>query len=388
MPGVLMVTGAYHPEVSGGGLQCRTLVRALRGYVPITVLTTATEPGLATVDEVDGVPVYRIAVAAGRPGAMLRALWLLMRRFLQLRRRFDIVHLHGVSRKTLVLIALARLFGKKLVLKLTSAGADDPQSMRAHGRLTFWWYSQPDVFVGVSPRLRDLYAASPLPPARFRLIPNGVDLERFRPPMLMEQRALRRELGLAENVPMILFVGFFSREKRPDVLFDAWTRVVADPACASALVFVGATRSAYHEVDGALAERIRATAAQRGVEKALTFVERTHEIEKYYRAADVFVLASSREGLPNALLEAMATGLPCVASRLPGVTDVVIDHGVTGLLFEPSDIGELEEALRSVLRDRDRAREIGRRARVTIERGHSIADTASRYLDLYRRLAG
>ena len=346
-----MVTGAYYPEVSGAGVQCRTLVSALKDQVDFSVLTTTLDHRLPLEDVVDSVAVYRIHVDPTSPFSLVRATLRLVRLFMSLRSRFQIVHLHGFSQKSLLLILLARLFRKKLVLKLTSVGHDDPHSICTNGRLGFWCYSRADMFVGVSPRLQELYHSSGLPRNKFWLIPNGVDVERFRPGDQGERRALRRELGLPEALSLILFVGFFSREKCPDLVFEAWTRMLVEDVPPTGLVFVGATRSRYYEVDPGLAQKIRAAAQHLGMEKHVIFVEVTHEIEKYYRAANVFVLPSRREGLPNALLEAMATGLPCVASKLQGVTDVVIDHGINGLLVPPGDVAALEEALRFLLQD-------------------------------------
>lgn len=383
-----MVTGAYYPEVSGAGLQCRELVRTLGERVSFTVMTTTADTLLSKVGEVDGAPVYRVLVDVDQLESKLRAAVCFASTFIRLRGRFDIVHLHGFSQKSLLLVLLARIFRKKLVLKLTSVGHDDPISIRTRGRLTFSFYSQADMFVGVSPRLQQLYYSSGLPREKFWLIPNGVDIERFRPAEQGERLALRKELGLPEALTLILFVGFFSREKCPDLLFEAWTRMVSGELPSTGLVFVGATRSRYYEVDSGLAQKIQAAAQRLGVEKQVIFVETTREIERYYRAADMFVLSSSREGLPNALLEAMATGLPCVASRLPGVTDGVIDHGVNGLLVPSGDGTALEGALRLVLQDPTRAQELGRKARETVEQRYSITQTASRMLEAYERLTG
>ena len=176
-----MVTGAYYPEVSGAGLQCRELVRALRDRVTFTVLTTSTDSSLPAAGEVDGVPIYRVVVDVSRVGSKLAAALRLTSTFIRLRGQFDIVHLHGFSQKSLLLVLLAKLFRKKLVLKLTSVGHDDPLSMRRRRRMAFWCYSRADLYLGVSPRLQQLYQSSGLPRERFWLIPNGVDLERFRP---------------------------------------------------------------------------------------------------------------------------------------------------------------------------------------------------------------
>ena len=388
LQGILMVTGAYPPEISGGGIQCRELVRTLQSRVNFTVLTTCADSSLPETGELDGIEIFRVFVDVSCIRSRLMAAFRLAAKFIRLRARFDIVHIHGFSQKAVLLTLFAKLFRKTLLLTLHTGGYDEPQSVRWKGRLAFWCYSQATFFFGVSPSLQQHYYSSGLPRDKFRFIPNGVDLECFRPADQGEQRALRRELGLPEELALILFVGFFSHEKCPDLLFEAWTRMRGDGMPATGLVFVGTTRSRYHEVDPALAQRIRDEAQHLEVEKRVIFIEVTHEIEKYYRAADLFVLCSSREGLPLALLEAMATGLPCIASKLQGITDTLIDHGVNGLLVPVGDVAALEDAIRSLLQDPTRAQKLGKRARQTVDERHSIKQTSVYYLEAYQHLVG
>lgn len=382
-----MVTGAYYPEVSGAGLQCRALIQALGERVRFVVLTTTFDRSLPLADGVDGVPVHRVPVDPRRPASKIVAAVRMIRLFSRIAGDLQIVQLHGFSQKNLLLVVLARLYGKRIIQKMTSAGHDDPSAMRARGPVTFRTYSMADRFVSVSPRLSALYRRSGLPSARLREIPNGVDTDRFRPPAPGERGPLRRALGLPDDLLLILFVGFFSREKRPDLLFDAWARVGASGP-ASGLVFVGATESPYYEVDRSLVERIRSGAKMLGAEKAVLFVERIHDIERYYRAADLFVMPSVREGLPNALLEAMASGLPCLAARLPGITDMVIDDGLNGLLFPPDDLDALAGGLSALLSDEGRARILGQNARKTVTARYGLGQVASRYLEEYLELVG
>jgi glycosyltransferase involved in cell wall biosynthesis len=212
-----------------------------------------------------------------------------------------------------------------------------------------------------------------------------VDLERFRPPADGERELLRRELSISGRGAVVLFVGFFSRDKRPDLLFDAWAAVSA-VAPDSVLLFVGATRSPYYEDDAQLAAAVRHRAAALGVTEHLRFIEATHEIERFHRAADVFVLPSVREGLPNALLEAMASGTACIATRLEGVTDSVIQNGHNGLLVPPDDPAALEGALQRLLGDSRLTARLGREARRTVEAGYGLDRTAAEYLTAYRDL--
>ncbi len=384
-PGVLMVTGAYDPEMSGAGLQCRQLIREIRSAVDCGVLTTVTDPSLPLDDERDGIPVWRVPVDPSRFSSKVRAAWRMCRILWRTRRRFHILHFHGFSQKTVLAIVIGRCLGKAIVIKLTSVGHDDPMSMRARGALANWCYRQATMFFGVSPRFAELYREAGLPPQRFCLIPNGVDLARFSPASSDARSALRARVGVPRHAWVTLFVGFFSHEKCPDVLFEAWLPMAQrDPH--QVLVLVGATRSAYYEVDPALADGIRSRAADAGVGDRVIWVERTACIEDYHRAADVFVLPSTREGLPNALLEAMACGTACVATRLPGVTDRLIDDGREGRLVPPRDVAALADALTALAADAETARAWGMRARARVAQEFSAKAMGAAYVAAYARV--
>ena len=156
----------------------------------------------------------------------------------------------------------------------------------------------------------------------------------------------------------------------------------------SGLVFIGATHSRSKEIDTGLATAIRERASADGLADRVFFVESTLAIEKYFRAVDVYVLPSIREGLPIALLEAMSTGLPCVASRLPGSTDVVIEHGVNGRLVMPDDIEAVAAEVATLLENHELAARLGAAARETIVARYSIQRTAAAWQAAYEAAAG
>jgi glycosyltransferase involved in cell wall biosynthesis len=383
-PRVLLVTGAYFPEISSAGVQTRDIARALGGRAQFRVLTTAVDRSLPSHAVVDGVPVDRLAIDVDSLRSRLAAGVSLASTFIRISRDIDLVHIHGFSSKNVPVAVLARLFGKPTILSLHTAGQDDPGSVEARGRLAMWAYRGADLFMSVSPQLSQQYRQSSLPPEKLEDVPNGVDTTRFRPASVAERAALRRELGLPGDARIVLFVGFFSRDKRPDMLFEAWRRVVSRTTVATALVCVGATASSYFEVDPALAIGMRADAARAGLSDRLILVEPTHAIDSYFRSADIFALPSAREAMPMALLEAMACGLPCVATRLPRVTDVIIEEGSSGLLID--DVEQLAAALETLLREPGRAAALGARARETAVARFSIEQTANRWLSAYHRV--
>lgn len=382
MRSVLMVTGAYHPEISSGGEQCRTIARLLRGRADVEVLTTSVDPALPRHDRVDGVAVTRIRVDVRSAISKARAFRRMSIDLVRLVRRCDIVHIHGYSTKNVLVTIIAKLFRKPVVMSLHTAGFDEPAAIERQGSLALWAFLSADLYLCVSRGLVDTYLAAGLPAEKIRLVPNGIDVNRFQPASGAEQAVERQQLGLPPDRPVIVCVGFFSADKQPRVLFDAWLSLPPrDPA--PTLLFVGATKSPYFEIDGRIADHMQADAVRVGLSDRLRFAGVTHEVAKYLRAADIYVLPSKREGLPVALLEAMACGLPCIASRLPGSTDAVIEHDVNGLLTPPGDVASLAASLSRLLADPALGQRLGAAARATILHRYSSADIADRWLEAY-----
>jgi glycosyltransferase involved in cell wall biosynthesis len=380
-PSVLLVAGAYFPEISAAGLQCQAVAAALRGRATMSVIATAVDGTLPANDVVDGVAVTRVIVdvrsAFSKIVASVRLVTALAARLWQV----DVVHVHGFSQKNLPAALAAALFRRPIVLSLHTAGQDEPGVIDRRGALAGWSLRRARLILAVSPNLLRRCEEAGLP--HLRLTPNGVDLERFRPATAVERARIRRDLGWSDSDRVILFVGFFSRDKRPDLLFRAWTQMTSQGVAAK-LVYVGATASTYFEIDRSLAENIRAQALALGRQQDVLFVDPTHAMERYYRAADLFVLSSIREAHPMALLEAMACGLPCVASRIEGATDVIISDGVNGRLVECDDEQGLTNALTQVLCNAEEARRLGQAARLTIAGRYDIRQTAECWLDAYR----
>jgi glycosyltransferase involved in cell wall biosynthesis len=380
---VLLVAGAYHPEISAAGLQCQAVAAALRGRARFSVLTTAVDSTLAPFEVVDDVPVSRVVVDVRSRLSKATASLRLVSRLVHARSSVDLVHVHGVSQKNVPVALMGRVLKKPVILTLHTSGQDEPQVAARQGSLARWAFTSSRLVLPVSPNLVRRCEEAGLPAAAVRLTPNGVDTSRFRPPSAGERAALRRELGWPEEQPVFVFVGFFSRDKRPDLLFRAWSRLAAE-GVPSKLVYIGATASPYYEIDSSLVKEIRDGAARIGRGSDVVFVEPTHAMERYFRATDVFVLSSIREAHPVALLEAMSCGLPVVASRIAGATDAVIEDGVNGRLVPPDDEAALADALSAVLRDPAGARRLGDRARDTVVSRYEIHQTAERWLDAYR----
>ncbi|MFA5908662.1 MAG: glycosyltransferase family 4 protein [Vicinamibacterales bacterium] len=388
LPSVLWVTGAYYPEFSAGGLQCQAVAHVLNGRARLKVLTTATTQGIPFREVVDGVSVSRVIVSVASRWSVVTASARLLAELFRLMPRAKLVHIQGYSTKNILVAAVSRLFGRPMLIHLQTARHDEPETIRAHGALAWWAFSGADAYLSVSPGLTACYLEAGLPAGRIREIPNGVDAVRFAPASPAERQALRRRLHLPEDRPIVLFVGVMSPDKQPHVLFDAWLRMRRETGIASTLVFVGASNPTLYELADRFAERVRAAADASGFGGEVLFVPPTAAIEDYFRAADVFAMPSAREGLPIVLLEAMACGLPAVASRLPGSTDTMIESGVNGLLVPPGDVAAFAAGLADLLSRPAAAAGMGVKARRTVEDRYTIERVAEQWMAAYNDVLG
>ena len=168
---------------------------------------------------------------------------------------------------------------------------------------------------------------------------NGVDLGHYRRTdrVAREANELRNRLGYSAGSFIVLFVGRIVRDKGIDELVDAIGALSVDDGRRVSLLLVGS-----REKRNSISARSSRMIAEMDQILEVGFVE---DIRPYYALADVLVLPSYREGLPNVLLQGACFGLPLVATEIPGNTDIV-EHGVTGLLIPAQDSNALANALR------------------------------------------
>ena len=213
-----------------------------------------------------------------------------------------------------------------------------------------------------------------IPPERITVIPRGRDPDRLGRPSPQRRDRARRELGLAMDAEVLVNVGRQEHQKGQHLMLDAVARLAPERPRLVALV-AGRTGHA----SPALKRRV----AELRLGDRVRFLGHRDDLPEVLAAADVFVFPSLWEGLGGSLLEAMALGLPIVASDLDAIREVV-DDGVNGLLVPPADPPALAEAVASLLDDRTRAETIGRAARRRFETSFTVEASARRMIDLYR----
>jgi glycosyltransferase involved in cell wall biosynthesis len=381
-----MVTGVYFPEVNGAIRQCMEITELLQDKVFFNVLTTTKKVQLLKYKHVAGIRVYRFLVSGHILSDILQVLSIFLF-FIKHSSKFNAVHLHGFSSRSALIIILSKVFRKKVILKLTSFGHDDLDSVKRKGWLLYYCYSLVDAYIGISPIFEKSFLKIKRDSKRYHRIPNGVDTNLFTPVKGNKEKILlRSKLGLPADINLILFVGHFSLEKSAIHLLSAWLRLQEKHSTSqSGIVFIGSMDKNNFEVETEVVNTIRSQSKQ-FINNKVFFLEKTDRIEEYYQAADIYVLPSMREGLPNTLLEAMSCAVPVISTRLIGITDWIIDNNVDGFLYEPGDIDGLYLLLEKLLSDVPLRNNIGFNARKTIQSRFDISITAMQIYKLYKGL--
>ena len=216
-------------------------------------------------------------------------------------------------------------------------------------------------------------------PALLSCEPNGVDTAVFQPRERAEAGPLRQRLGLAADVPLMGCVGRLSPEKGPEVFVKAATMMmkVRYPDLAAHAVLVG---------EGAMRDELVALIARYGMQERIHLVGVCHDMPAVFGELDAVVSCSHTEAMPLALMEAMACGLPTVATRVGGVPDIV-EPGHTGWLCGPGDFDDIARCAGLLLSDATMRRRMGERARERAVKRLDIAPGVARVAALMERLA-
>lgn len=230
--------------------------------------------------------------------------------------------------------------------------------------------------IGNSPSvIEHLHRSARIPMDRLLLIRGGVAPGRFR----SASPASHESLGVPTDAPIVLWVGRLDPVKGLDVLIDAFETVARESAArksAAHLLLVGG---------GPMERKLEEQIARADLGSCVHLLGPRRDVPALLRAADVFVLPSRTEGLPNALLEAMVAGCPIVTTDVPGCRDL-IENEKTGLRVPFGDATGLARAMLRLLNDRDFATRLGAAAQDSAERTWHIDRTMDGYADLYEKM--
>jgi glycosyltransferase involved in cell wall biosynthesis len=330
----------------------------------------------------DGVPVTALFTAFkmfGLKGLRKLGVYLylasLLLHLLLRRRSYDVLHVHSATVSAFVVSLAGRWLGKPTVMKVMASGRwGDFKRMKEGGillgsRLMVPRLRQVSRVVCLNREVEEECIREGFLPGQCFPVPNGFPTGDVTP------RADYRGRG---GPLRVVFVGRLDRQKNPILLLEAIARA-SGPAAGLPLeaTFLG---------DGPERAAVEERARELGVSDRVRFLGRVSDVPRHLEEADVFVLPSLSEGVSNALLEAMAHGVPCVATDIPGNADLIRDRE-TGLLVRTGDADALARALLELAADAGLRERLGRAARAFVEERFDMARVAERYAALYRDLA-
>ncbi|MEM7355447.1 MAG: glycosyltransferase family 4 protein [Acidobacteriota bacterium] len=391
---ILIVSNTYPPaDISGVGALVYELAHLYGDEGHFVRVITRVAP--------DDDP-YAIAAQGPKILFPLAAAW----RYLKIAKtaRFDVVHVHESDGAIVSLVLrlarwLRRPSGKpRLVVTLHVTYVQERRAVRpvkANGKIVsrptpseriFAWVRAPlHALLGrLTARLADGVATASRKTAEEieadygvkpdAAIPNGV-------PRWLTDKAQTASDDVSTEPgglrPVVLFVGRMRTRKAVAVLLEAFAQLRAT-APEAELILAG---------DGEHRQALESQAESLGILEATRFLGAVPrgEIDRWYRKADVFCLPSTYEGFPVVILEAMAAGLPVVATSVSGIPEAV-EHGVTGLLVEPEDAVGLAQALGRLASDAELCSRMGQSAKRSLNERFSIRTTGATYMDLFEKV--
>jgi hypothetical protein len=287
----------------------------------------------------------------------------------------DLVHAHFITPDGFAACQIGKRFGRPVVCSARGSEAHQrPQESTIMKKMTGWTLRNCDAAVAVSGALARIIEELAHGAIKPNVVYNGVAQE-FQ--STGDRAKTRLELGLPSRAHIILFAGRCERDKGAGELLRAFDAVAVENASAM-LVFAG-EGGALPEV-----EKQARHSSWRNRARFFGHVPR-NKLVSFYQAADVFVLPSYGEGMPNALLEAMATGLVCVATPVGGIPEVLQD-GVNGLLVPVKSPGAIVAALNRIFASGELSARLGAAAARTIQHRFTWSANAEAHRAIYQEV--
>jgi len=387
---IVFLIERFYPIKGGAEINALYLAKELikRGFY-VTVVTQLIGRNSANYDTVEGVPVYRIDTRPfmKKNGFLntfgsLRFLPFLLR----MKKHYDLLVIRGSFPLCLSASIIKRIIDKKSIFMIVGLG-ELTASRRRHETL---WENfinllrrkrnellYVDKFVGNSEDILKEYSnwgRHNRPEIKY--IPNGVDTKIFSPISIEQKNLIRNKFDIPLNKVILLNSGKVIFRKGLDWLLKGLKNLRNTVGSKFVFISIGAIedRDYYNNLTSVI--------ERNNMSDFIFFRGSISNVNEYLQAADIFVLPSRSEGMPNSLLEAMSTGLPVVASNIGGVREIIRD-GQNGSLVSLGDTEDLQKKLIALIEDPELRTKFSQNARNTIINSFSMDAIADRYADLF-----
>jgi glycosyltransferase involved in cell wall biosynthesis len=418
---ICFVSLQFPPSVGGAQMQAERQAQQLRNLGhDVMIVTLRLKRQWARKTLLHGLPVVRVGgiykpdgtLRIGRLGIWPASIGVFLVLWRQ-RYTYDVIHTFQVSVLAAAVVLIGKLTHKPIIIRIMAVGPTgqknsqhEPRPLMADtltdrsfllidsvkdqgaqddigdllrntlgGRKILNFIQKSDsYFQALSTRSICYLSSWGIPLKRIVYIHGNVDTEKFRPGQEKRPDPNRPER-------LVTCVARLEYQKGIDVLLLGWRRMISTSSewripLMPKLRLIG---------DGALRPQFERMAAELNIRDSVEFLGLRSDILDLLQQSWGFVLPSRNEGMSNALLEAMACGLPCIATRVSGSEDIITD-GLNGILVESEQPVQMADALRCLIEDTELAQRLGREARVTVVREYQLAQSVERCLALYYQL--
>jgi len=376
-----MLIFRYYPIIGGSERQLQHLSKKLAsGNFNVFILTKKYKK-LCKFEIVDDIPVYRLrTIGKGFKGKFSMFTFIINCSLFLIKnkKKYDVIHIHGASPFGSIAAFIGKRLSKKVILKIATGGKyGDLAGLKTSlfGNFQKKLYKKYcDIYIAISLQLREELINSGFDENKIYNIPNGVDSHLFRPVNVQKKENIKSQLSLSSQ-NIVTFVGRLVQRKGIDILLKSWPKVLKKFPN-SHLIIIGS---------GPNEKSFKILSKVINCENSVSFKGNIDNIIPYLQCSDIFVLPSRSEGLSNALLEAMATGLPVIATNIGGTLDI-IKNGYNGIIVKKEDPKQLSEAIIKILKDKDLAEILRKNARKSAIKNYSLQSISEKYIEIYKYL--
>lgn len=374
-PNLLMIIGLFYPAIGGAERECQKLSKKFQEQgCNVSVLTQYRE-GLPAHEVIDAIPVYRKIRGwhLFEITYMLSVAIFLFRH----RRQFDVICCFGLYLFTAPAVLFSRIFGKKVFFRLECAGEFGDFKGIAQlklGNFILRCASWADGSIAISSEIEQELMSNGFSARKIHRIPNCVDTSMFFPCSTLPN----------DSPPIISYVGRLSRQKGLDTLIKAINHL-QEKLTQFKVYIVG---------EGELKPLLQEMVSGYGLNDKITFTGAISNVADYYQQSRIIVMPSYYEGLPLVLLEAMACGVPVVASPVGGILDVLgppvnpetaAGYAIAerGIFVEPGNVDALAAALYLLSTDQLLRERLSHNALAHIKKYYTLDQVIKKYFELF-----
>lgn len=379
---ILIITNRYLPIVGGSELQIKHLYESLvkRKDINAKILTFRL-PTSDRKEYLEGIQIKRIGKADFNSwiNRKVNLIVLLLYILVEIK-NIDVLDIRSPkSLHSLLAIYIAQKFGKKTVIRFATDGDFEAINTGIEGYVFSKVKIFIDNYIAINSEISEAIISSGVKKEKVILLPNTVDIDKFRPPSKKEKVLLRRKNNLDPNTIYLLFVGRLVKRKGIDLLLNAWSDILEmNIEKDIKLLIIGEGGNRKDSIENMLNNEVDAL----GIKGKVEFLGEKENISVYYKCSDIFVFPSRREGSPNVVIEAMATGLPVITTKLPGTKDI-IDNNKNGILIDVDDEHRLTKEITDLLNGKEKRIELGNTARRFVEAELSLSKAVRVFLDIF-----